>query len=132
MEIPSFAKSIFSPEIDFERPTQESGLPIVTFEKPVESSEGATVEILNGTFVNGLARANQEELKALGYEIIKIGNSESQDYEDTIVYDISNGKFPKTLDFLAANYTDNITASIPLGVSSVADILIILGLDKVF
>ncbi len=66
------------------------------------------------------------------YSIVSIGNAESRDYNETIIYDFSNGRFPDTLDFLAANYTDNIVSQIPLGVTSSADFLIILGIDNAY
>lgn len=131
-ELKFMAQNIFYPEIEYERPTSPSGLPRVTLENPVEASEEATIEVQNGTFVNGLARANQEKLESLGYDVVQISNSEKQDYSQTIIYDLSNGKFPSTVDFLAGNYTDNIVTSIPLGVSSQADILVILGLDAAY
>ncbi len=131
-ELKFIADAIFNPELEYVRPTDPSGLPRVSLDNPVESKETATIEIRNGTFVNGIARANQEKLENLGYDVIKIGNSEKQDYNETVIYDLSDGDFPQTIDFLAANYTDNITSAIPLGVSSSADILVIIGLDSAY
>lgn len=132
-ELKFIAKNIFAPDLVYERPTEEeSGLPRVTLENPVQAKDAATIEIQNGTFVNGLARATQEKLSSLEYEIVSIGNAASRDYAETIIYDFSNGAYPDTLDFLATNYTDNITASIPLGLTSSADFLIILGLDAAY
>lgn len=131
-ELKFIAANIFNPEIKFDRPSDPSGLPRVTLENPVESSEKATIEIQNGTFVNGLARANEEKLISLGYDVIKISNAGEQSYSETIIYDFSEGAFPSTLDFLAGNYTDNISSYIPLGISSSADILIVLGLDAAY
>ncbi len=131
-ELKFMAANLFSPEKTFELPSNPSGLPRVTLPNPVETEETATIEIRNGTFVNGLARANQEKLAELGYDVIAISNAKEQDYEQTVVYDFSNGKYPRTIDFLAGNYTDNITAQIPLGLTTEADILIILGLDTAY
>lgn len=131
-ELKFIADAIFTPDLKYERPTDPSGLPRVTLDNPIEAKEDATIEVQNGTFVNGLARANEEKLRDLGYNVVKIGNSDNQDINQTVIYDLSNGKYPQTLDFLAANYSDNITASIPLGVSSSADILILLGLDAAY
>lgn len=132
-ELKFIAEHMFEPDLKFTRPTEEeSTLPRVSLEKPVASSEEATIEILNGTFVNGLARAMQQKLEELDYEVASIGNSANQDYSQTIIYDLSGGKFPGTLDFLAANFTDNITSQIPLGVTSQADFLMIIGLDLAY
>jgi polyisoprenyl-teichoic acid--peptidoglycan teichoic acid transferase len=131
-ELKFIAQNIFTPELEYQRPSSETGLPRVTLENPVEATEEVTIEIQNGTFVNGLARATQEKLDPLGYEVIAISNTDIQNFTETVVYDFSDGGFPKTLDFLAGNYTDNISSSIPLGISSEADILIILGLDSAY
>ena len=131
-ELKFIAQNIFNPDLEYIRPASDTGLPRVTLENPVESSEDATIEIQNGTFVNGLARASQEKVENLGYEVIAIGNTDIQNFTETVIYDFSDGGYPKTLDFLAGNYSDNISSSIPLGVSSEADILIILGLDSAY
>jgi anionic cell wall polymer biosynthesis LytR-Cps2A-Psr (LCP) family protein len=48
-----------------------------------------TVEILNGTAVNGLAGRTAELLRGFGYDIISIGNAERNDYEKTEILDRS-------------------------------------------
>ena len=131
-ELKFIAANVFHQDAKFERPSEPSGLPRVTIENPIEATEEATIEIQNGTFVNGLARANQEKLEALGYDVIKISNSEDQDITETLIYILSDADYSSTLDFLAGNYSDNITDKIPLGISSEADILIILGLDVAY
>ena len=131
-ELKFIASNIFNAEQNFERPTEPSGLPRVSLENPVESKEDATIEIQNGTFVNGLARANEEKLESLGYDVIRIGNSEKQDYTQTVIYKTTDADFPSTLDFLAGNYSDNVSNALPLGISTEADILIILGLDVAY
>lgn len=132
-ELKFIATHMFEPDLKFTRPTEaETALPRVTIEKPVPSKEKATIEIQNGTFVNGLARAMQTKLEDLDYTVQGVGNAEKQDFEKTIIYDLSNGKYPATADFLAANFTDNITTQIPLGVSSKADFLMIIGLDLAY
>ena len=48
-----------------------------------------TVEILNGTATNGLAGRTAELFRGFGYDIISIGNAESNDYEKTVIIDRS-------------------------------------------
>ena len=61
----------------------------------VQPSEGAlmdkvfTVEILNGTSVNGLAGRTAELYRNFGYEIISVGNADRNDYDKTIIIDRS-------------------------------------------
>jgi len=44
-----------------------------------------TVEILNGTTVNGLAGRTAELFGGFGYDVISIGNADRNDYENTII-----------------------------------------------
>jgi len=42
-----------------------------------------TVEVLNGTAINGLAGRTAEMLRSFGYDVISIGNADRNDYEST-------------------------------------------------
>ena len=48
-----------------------------------------TVEVLNGTAVNGLAGRTAELFRGFGYDIIDIGNADRNDYEKTLIVDRS-------------------------------------------
>jgi anionic cell wall polymer biosynthesis LytR-Cps2A-Psr (LCP) family protein len=48
-----------------------------------------TVEVLNGTTVNGLAGRTAELLRSFGYDVISIGNAERGDTEQTEIIDRS-------------------------------------------
>jgi anionic cell wall polymer biosynthesis LytR-Cps2A-Psr (LCP) family protein len=48
-----------------------------------------TVEILNGTAVNGLAGRTAELLRGFGYDVISTGNADRNNYEKTIIYNRS-------------------------------------------
>jgi anionic cell wall polymer biosynthesis LytR-Cps2A-Psr (LCP) family protein len=48
-----------------------------------------TVEVLNGTLVNGLAGRTAELLRGFGYDVISIGNAGRNDYEKTEIIDRS-------------------------------------------
>jgi hypothetical protein len=48
-----------------------------------------TVEVLNGTAVNGLAGRTAELLRGFGYDVISIGNADRTDYERTEIIDRS-------------------------------------------
>ncbi|MDR2134460.1 MAG: LCP family protein [Treponema sp.] len=48
-----------------------------------------TVEVLNGTAVNGLAGRTAELLRGFGYDVISIGNADRNDYEKTEIIDRS-------------------------------------------
>lgn len=90
-------------------------------------SEGATIEIKNGTWITGYAGKQQTELEKKGFDIISAGNADNHDYAKTIIYDLSNGKNPGTATELAKIYSVSVTSNIPVSISSNADFLIILG-----
>ncbi|MCL2044297.1 MAG: LCP family protein [Treponema sp.] len=48
-----------------------------------------TVEVLNGTTVNGLAGRTAEVLRGFGYDIIDVGNADHSGYERTVILDRS-------------------------------------------
>ena len=63
-----------------------------TLTSPVDGSLGDrifTVEVLNGTSMNGLAGRTAGILRGFGYDIISIGNADHSDYSRTIVIDRS-------------------------------------------
>jgi anionic cell wall polymer biosynthesis LytR-Cps2A-Psr (LCP) family protein len=65
---------------------------LVALARPVEGSLSErifTVEILNGTPVNGLAGRTAELFRGFGYDIISINNADRNDYEQTIIIDRS-------------------------------------------
>jgi anionic cell wall polymer biosynthesis LytR-Cps2A-Psr (LCP) family protein len=63
-----------------------------TLTSPVDGSltdRVFTVEVLNGTSVNGLAGRTAEVLRGFGYDIISIGNADHAGYEKTVIIDRS-------------------------------------------
>jgi len=57
---------------------------------PVITRQEINIEILNGTGIAGMASALQKELEDLNYSVIKIGNADNYDYEQTVI--ITNQK----------------------------------------
>ena len=47
------------------------------------SERSITVEVLNGTAINGLAGRTAEMLRSFGYDVISIGNADRNNYENT-------------------------------------------------
>ncbi|MBI4280980.1 LCP family protein [Candidatus Uhrbacteria bacterium] len=84
--IQKFVKTIFDPSHKMER----------TAEAPIR------VEIQNGTKVIGLAANRAEVLKKNGFLISQISNAPDQSYENTIIYDLSDGSHPEALRTLRA------------------------------
>jgi len=88
--------------------------PIVSEEKP----KPTRVEIQNGTKKTGLAAKTSETLTDLGYEIVKIGNAQKQDYERTVIYDLTQGKKNDELNFLKEKFDADVSFSIPSWMTS--------------
>jgi len=97
------------------------------------------IEIQNGTKITGLAYRTSQYLQSLGYQVITLGNAPTQDYQKTVIYDLST---EETKDETAANIAkllDSevapvlpawVTSTTSAKVSSRTDILIILGQDR--
>jgi len=59
---------------------------LTSLTREVDMGEMAlTVEVLNGTAINGLAGRTAEMLRSFGYDVISIGNAERNDYDTTVI-----------------------------------------------
>jgi LCP family protein required for cell wall assembly len=96
--------------------------------QPGEASEAATVQVLNGTEVSGLAGRTSGELEQAGFTVIAPDNAPSLDVQKTIVYDLK-GK-PRTSRRLAQQLGAEVRQGAPDGVATSADIVVILGQDQ--
>src|SRR3989344_251012 len=116
-ELQSIAKNIFDPE-------------------KIETEKPKMVEIQNGTKINGLAYRISQYLQSLGYQVVRIKNAPTQDYEKTVVYDLTGAdQTAATISelinaALAPTLPGWVTATSSSAVSPNADILIILGKDQ--
>lgn len=99
------------------------------FTDPYLQKENAKLEVLNGTSQAGLGTDLSNTLKSYGYNVINVDKSDKQ-YQQTTIYDYSNGKYPYTVKFLTDRY--NATAAKPTTTSKTgADIEIIVGNDYI-
>jgi polyisoprenyl-teichoic acid--peptidoglycan teichoic acid transferase len=94
----NIAENIFSTDTELNQNFAQT-----TEEKPLFVS----VEIQNGTNVTGLAFATSQILNGEGFDVVKVGNAATRDYEHTVVYDLTNGQKTEELralrDFLQAD-----------------------------
>ncbi|MBU4315138.1 LCP family protein [Patescibacteria group bacterium] len=58
------------------------------------------IEIQNGTGVTGLAFQTSQMLSGTNFSVTNISNADSQDYETTIIYDLTGGKKTQELQIL--------------------------------
>ncbi len=82
-------------------------------QKNIVVGERSTIEVRNGTWINGLASQMALDLEKIGFTVIRIGNSSRQNFQKSIIYDLSYGEKSESLKILK-NYTDaNISFSLP-------------------
>ncbi len=96
--------------------------------RPSEAVEAARVQVLNGTAVSGLASQVSSELERDGFTLIAPGNALVTDLPKTVVYDLT-GK-PRTSQRLAKQLGAELRQGAPDGVSSAADVVVIVGADQ--
>ena len=95
--------------------------------RPTEANEAATVQVLNGTDVAGLAGQVTGELEQAGFTVVPAGNAPSSGAARTVVYDVA-GK-PRTAARLAKQLGAEVARGAPEGVSGTADLVVVLGQD---
>ncbi|PIR94264.1 hypothetical protein COT97_02115 [Candidatus Falkowbacteria bacterium CG10_big_fil_rev_8_21_14_0_10_39_11] len=97
----------------------------------VPKTQNASIEIRNGTTVNGLAFSTSQTLKEQGYQIIKIGNAPSQTYPQTLIYQLQANADTEALNNLITNLDADFIEEIPSWIREDAelttDYYIILG-----
>jgi len=102
------------------------------FDPEKEAEEKVTVEIQNGTKIEGLAYRTSVDLKKLGYEVTKYSNAQKQDFQQTIIYDLTNGQKNEALQNLKTKL--NATLEFPkpdwLSIDTNPDFIIILGQNQ--
>lgn len=89
-------------------------------------TEGAKIEIQNGTAIEGWAGKEAARLKAKGFTVVKTGNAAQKNYASIKIYDFSGGKYLLTNSELQIIYGVSATPP-PAGMKSSGNILIILG-----
>jgi LCP family protein required for cell wall assembly len=92
--------------------------------------EQASVILQNGTDVPGLASSTKNFLENNGFVILKTKNAGKQSYVKTVIFDLTRGTKPKSLDYLKNQLNGNVSNYIPAELwkeNSDADFVVILG-----
>jgi len=76
-------------------------------------AERPTLEILNGTWINGLGNRAAIDLEKYGFRVIRIGNSSRQNFEKSIIYDLTFGEKIKSLTVLRDKTGATVTFDLP-------------------
>jgi polyisoprenyl-teichoic acid--peptidoglycan teichoic acid transferase len=75
--------------------------------------EKATIEVRNGTWINGLASKVSVDLEKYGFTIIRIGNSSRQNFQKSVIYDLTYGEKSKSLSQLKEYTKANVSFGLP-------------------
>ncbi len=99
------------------------------FAGSVESTENATVEVLNGTDSSGVASKKEAELESRGVIVTSIGDAPtSSSYGAVQWFDMTGGSKPQTAKKLQEAIGEASSGStLPTGVQSDADFVIVVG-----
>lgn len=94
--------------------------------------ENASVAVLNGTTMAGLAGQKAEELKSYGYNVGTVADAPTQTYEKTVIVDLTNNSKPYTKNYLEKRYGVKTTGSLPDQAiqAGTANFVIILGKNE--
>jgi LCP family protein required for cell wall assembly len=98
-EIQYFAHNIFS-----DAPPEE---------KTNVAQEHATIEVRNGTWINGLASRVSLDLEKYGFTVIRIGNSSRQNFQKSVIYDLTYGEKTDSLEILKDKTGANVSFGLP-------------------
>ena len=110
------------------------------YQAPIkENNQKATIEIKNGTWINGLANQVSIDLEKKNLEVLRISNSSLRDFKQSVIYDFSYGAKDEALlylkNFLSAQVLQELPKWLTEEIKSqsndfsqeVPDFLIILG-----
>ncbi|MEA1962830.1 MAG: LCP family protein [Patescibacteria group bacterium] len=77
------------------------------------SEERATIEVRNGTWINGLASKTALDVEKLGFIVVRIGNSSRQNFQKSIIYDLTYGEKTKSLAILKEAVDADVSFGLP-------------------
>ncbi|MDD4289758.1 MAG: LCP family protein [Patescibacteria group bacterium] len=99
------------------------------------NQENAIIYVLNGTKQTGLANKKAGILEMQGLKIAKVENAPTQNSTSTIIYDLSENKFPQTLKKIQEKISGIRTNTLPENLKDYLiegnlDFIILLGNDQ--
>lgn len=88
-----------------------SNAPIRT--KEVVLNENSSVEVRNGTWINGLASKVALDIEKYGFNVIRVGSCSRQDFQKSVIYDLTYGEKMKSLTVLKEKTNANVSMGMP-------------------
>lgn len=77
------------------------------------TKEKVSIEILNGTWINGLANRASLDLEKYGFEVVFIGNASQRNFQKSVIYDLTGGGKPESLALLKEKTRANLAYGLP-------------------
>ncbi len=77
------------------------------------ATESASVEILNGTWINGLANKSATDLEKYDFKVIAVANSSRQNFTTSVIYDLTMGQKIDALAVLKEKTGATVTFDLP-------------------
>lgn len=77
------------------------------------ANENARIAIFNGTMTAGLASATTTELRSYGYNVTKVANAPTQNYQTTYVIDLTGGNKKYTQSYLEKRMQVSAVGQVP-------------------
>ncbi len=81
--------------------------------KTIVTKERATVEVRNGTWINGLASKKALDIEKYGFIVIRVGNSSRQNFQKSVIYDLTYGEKTESLTILKDRTEANVSFGLP-------------------
>ncbi|MBU0647022.1 LCP family protein [Patescibacteria group bacterium] len=82
-------------------------------DKTKVNMEKASIEVRNGTWINGLANKVSMDLEKYGFNIVRVSNSSQQNFQKSVIYDLTYGKKIESLSVLKNKTNANVSLGLP-------------------
>lgn len=82
-------------------------------EKDTVKKENPSLEILNGTWINGLASKVALDLEKYNFNVVSLGNSSQQNFQKSVIYDLTYGEKMESLTILKEKMNANVSLDMP-------------------
>lgn len=88
-----------------------SGAPMEAKKRVI--TEDTSIEVLNGTWVNGLASQVAVDLEKYGFEIVRMGNFNQRNFKKSVIYDLTYGDKINSLTILKEKTGADVNFGLP-------------------
>ncbi|MFH1233878.1 MAG: LCP family protein [Patescibacteria group bacterium] len=82
-------------------------------DKTKASIEKTAIEVRNGTWINGLANKIAIDLEKYGFDIVRVSNSSQQNFQKSVIYDLTYGAKIESLTVLKNKTNANVSLGLP-------------------